>query len=376
MFFCAEANIRYAGLEDKKRAGDACSEHGIRSTLRHDLLADGPLSATPEVPILDVAPLVTGLGDEGAVSSAIGDACRRQGFFYVVGHGVSEDLQSRLDELAHRFFEQNAETKLEIRMELAGKAWRGYFPVGGELTSGRPDLKEGLYFGAELGEDDARVQAGVPLHGANLFPSGLPGFRDTILEYMGAMTELGHALMRGIAMSLALEPDYFRVGYMADPLTLFRIFHYPPAPPVPAREQQWGVGEHTDYGVLTMLRQDDAGGLQVKTESRWIDAPPVPNSFVCNIGDMLDRLTRGLYRSTPHRVLNVSGRGRFSFPFFFDPGFDARVGPIDLSGVPAPEDDSAERWDEASVHDFEGTYGDYVLGKVSKVFPELRKSVE
>ena len=329
-----------------------------------------------QVPIIDVAPLVTGVGDEGAVSSAMGEACRLEGFFYVVGHGVSEDLQRRLDELAHSFFAQDPETKLEIRMELAGNAWRGYFPVGGELTSGRPDLKEGLYFGAELGDDDRRVRAGVPLHGANLFPSGLPGFRDTILEYMAALTDLGHALMRGIAMSLALEPDYFRAGYMADPLTLFRIFHYPPAPPVPAREQQWGVGEHTDYGVLTILRQDDVGGLQVSTEYRWIDARLVANSFVCNIGDMLDRLTRGLYRSTPHRVLNVSGRGRLSFPFFFDPGFDAHVRPIDLSGVTLPANDADKRWDHASVHDFEGTYGDYVLGKVSKVFPALRHSVE
>ena len=89
---------------------------------------------------------------------------------------------------------------------------------------------------------------------------------------------------------------------------------------------------------------------------------------------MLDRLTRGLYRSTPHRVLNTSGRGRLSFPFFFDPGFDARVAPIDLGDVPLPDDDRRERWDASSVHDFEGTYGDYVLGKVAKVFPELGRT--
>ena len=339
------------------------------------------MSDAPTVPIIDVAPLVTGEGNEHTVSSAIADACRRQGFFYVVGHGVSEGLQARLDEFSRSFFAQPIDVKLQNRMELAGKAWRGYFPVGGELTSGQPDLKEGLYFGTELGADDPRVRAGIPLHGANLFPAGLPGFDDTILEYMAALTDLGHALMRGIAMSLALEPDYFRAGYMAHPLTLFRIFHYPPVPPRSDVEAQWGVGEHTDYGVLTILRQDDAGGLQVKTESRWVDAPPVPNSFVCNIGDMLERLTRGLYRSTPHRVLNVSGRARLSFPFFFDPGFDAQVRPIDSSVVPLTgssslTEDAHERWDHASVHDFEGTYGDYVLGKVSKVFPELRCSVE
>ena len=333
------------------------------------------MSDTPAVPVIDVGALVTGAGDEGAVGSAIGEACRVNGFFYVIGHGVSEDLQRRLDEMSRSFFALDLRAKLEIRMELAGPAWRGYFPVGGELTSGKPDLKEGLYFGAELGEDDARVRAGIPLHGANLFPAQVPGFRDTILEYMASLTELGHTLMRGVAMSLALDPGYFRDRYMADPLTLFRIFHYPPADH-PEDEPQWGVGEHTDYGVLTILRQDDVAGLQVRTQSRWIDAPPLSNSFVCNIGDMLERLTRGLYRSTPHRVQNLSGRGRLSFPFFFDPGFEARVEPIDLGGLPPLEDAQAERWDHASVHDFDGTYGDYVLSKVSKVFPELRRSVE
>ena len=345
----------------------------------HTSFATGEASLTrdhtSEVPIIDVAPLVADAGDQKAVAAAMGLACRENGFFYVIGHGVSEDLNRRLEELSHRFFAQDVETKLEIRMALAGKAWRGYFPVGDELTSGKPDVKEGLYFGSQLGEDDPRVRACLPLHGPNLFPAGIPGFGDTILEYMAALTDLGHALMRGMALSLGLERGYFRERYMADPLTLFRIFHYPPVTPKPGAEARWGVGEHTDYGVLTILKQDDVGGLQVKTRARWIDAPPVPNSFVCNIGDMLDRLTRGLYRSTPHRVQNASGRSRLSFPFFFDPGFDAHIEAIDLSGMRLLEDDKDERWDHTSVHDFEGTYGDYVLGKVSKVFPELRRSV-
>ena len=330
---------------------------------------------TYAVPVIDVSPLVADAAGQKAVAAALGQACTENGFFYAVGHGVSEDLNRRLEELSHRFFEQDIETKLEIRMATAGKAWRGYFPVGDELTSDKPDVKEGIYFGAELGKDDPRVRAGLPLHGPNLFPAGIPGFADTILEYMAALTDLGHALMRGVALSLGLEPGYFRERFMADPLTLFRIFHYPAVTRKPEAEEQWGVGEHTDYGVLTILRQDDVGGLQVKTRSRWIDAPPVPNSYVCNIGDMLDRLTRGLYRSTPHRVQNVSGRSRLSFPFFFDPGFDAHIEAIDLSGLRSLEDDKDQRWDLASVHDFEGTYGDYVLSKVSKVFPELRRSV-
>jgi len=331
-------------------------------------------SNLPGIPIIDVSPLVQGADDQSRTAAAIRKACTVQGFFYVVGHGISETLQERLEALSHSFFAFDEERKLAIRMELGGRAWRGYFPLGDELTSGKADLKEGIYFGEELGPDDPRVQAGVPLHGSNLFPKALPELGDTVLEYIAAMTKLGHSLMRGIALSLGLVPDYFHDRYMADPLTLFRIFHYPCVQPDPDAEAGWGVGEHTDYGVLTILRQDDAGGLQVKSESRWIDAPPVPNSFVCNIGDMLDRLTQGFYRSNPHRVRNTSGRSRLSFPFFFDPNFDAVVEPIDLSGAPIAPDDRHERWDQVSVHEFGGTYGDYVLSKVSRVFPQLRRS--
>ena len=331
-------------------------------------------------PIIDISALVKGKGDSPTelrdrltVAWKIGQACQECGFFYIIGHDVDDGLQQRLEQLSRQFFGQPLETKLEIRMALGGKAWRGYFPVGGELTSGKPDMKEGIYFGAELGEEHPLVQADTPMHGSNLFPSNIPLFRETVLEYMEVMTKLGHTLMAGIALSLGLEESYFADRYTSDPLTLFRIFNYPPGSSPPDGENRWGVGEHTDYGVLTILKQDDSGGLQVKSKSRWVAAPPVPGSFVCNIGDMLDRMTGGLYRSTPHRVQNQSGRDRLSFPFFFDPNFNVEVKPIELRLC--VHDDLEERWDRASVHKFHGTYGDYVLSKVSKVFPQLRRAV-
>ncbi|MGH7830808.1 MAG: isopenicillin N synthase family dioxygenase [Candidatus Binatia bacterium] len=321
------------------------------------------------IPIIDVAPLVRGAGDARAVAAEIGAACREAGFFYIVGHGVDEDLQQRLEEVSRRFFALDLETKLQINMSRGGRAWRGYFPVGGEITSGKPDLKEGIYFGAELAVDHPLVKAGTPLHGPNLFPSDMPEFRRTVLDYMGAMTSLGHRLMAGIALSLGMEESYFAERYTKDPLILFRIFNYPPAP----SEGAEGVGEHTDYGLLTILRQDMSGGLEVKIASEWVAAPPMSNSFVCNIGDMLDRMTGGYYLSTPHRVRNLAGHSRLSFPFFFDPNFFAEVKPIEIAGK--LRDNKDERWDRASVHDFRGAYGDYLLAKVSKVFPELRREV-
>jgi isopenicillin N synthase-like dioxygenase len=340
--------------------------------------ARAPTLPRAHLPVIDVTALVARAPERVAVAEQLGAACRAHGFFYVVGHGVDAALCDRLEAVARAFFALDEATKLRWRMALGGRAWRGYFPLGGELTSNRPDWKEGLYLGSELGPEHPRVRAGTPVHGANLFPD-VPGLRETVLDYMAAVTSLGHALMEGIALSLALPADYFASRYTADPLILFRLFNYPSRPVPAGADVRWGVGEHTDYGLLTMLRQDDVGGLEVKVPTpdgpRWIAAPPLADSFVCNIGDMLDRMTGGRYRSTPHRVvINTSGRDRLSFPLFFDPDFEARVAPIEgLAGSAA--DDSATRWDGANVHAFDGPYGDYLLAKVGKVFPELQRAV-
>lgn len=323
------------------------------------------------VPVIDVATLVARERGQTAVATEIGRACRDTGFFYVVGHGVDPLVCEALAEHGRRFFALPDAQKSRIRMELGGRAWRGWFPLGGELTSGVPDDKEGLYFGAELAVDHPLVVAKTPMHGANLFPE-LLGFRETVLAYIDALTKLGHALVRGIALSLGLDEDYFERQYTRDPLVLFRIFRYPARLSGGSSPSSWGVGEHTDYGLLTMLLQDDVGGLEVKSRSGWTAAPPIPGSFVCNIGDMLDRMTRGLYRSTPHRARNESARDRLSFAFFFDPSFEARVRPIEGIASDTFVDDAHERWDHASVHAFDGTYGEYLLAKVSRVFPELR----
>ncbi|MDJ0790255.1 MAG: 2-oxoglutarate and iron-dependent oxygenase domain-containing protein [Myxococcota bacterium] len=326
------------------------------------------------LPVIDMAPLLDDAaradGDGAAqVAAELDRACRQQGFFYVVGHGVDPALLGRLEADSRRFFARPEARKQEIAMARGGRAWRGYFPVGAELTSGLPDQKQGLYFGSELPADDRRVVAGLPLHGPNLFPADAPGLRSAVLETLDALTDVGHALMKGLSMALGLAPSYFADHYTRDPLILFRVFHYPA---LEADSRLWSVGEHTDYGILTLLRQTGPG-LEVCVDGEWSPAPPIEGSFLCNIGDMLDRITGGRYRSTPHRVRNHSGLDRLSFPFFFDPAFDARVEPI--PGCERIVDDAAERWDGVSVDDIGSTYGDYLLRKVSKVFPELGRDV-
>ena len=160
------------------------------------------------LPVIDVGPLA-GRGPaamRAGVAGQIQAACRERGFFYVTGHGVPAGLLDQLADASAEFFALPLADKLEIAMERGGRAWRGYFPVGAEFTSGRPDLKEGLYFGAELPDDDPRVLAGIPLHGGNLFPRQVPRLRSLVLAYLDALTSLGQAVLAGVALSLAWMP--------------------------------------------------------------------------------------------------------------------------------------------------------------------------
>eukprot|EP01132_Coremiostelium_polycephalum_P003684 gene3684-4589_t len=337
---------------------------------------DSTIITNITLPIIDISALFKEDDVKGKeeVSLKIRDACLDHGFFYITGHGVSSELISQLDQLSRIFFSMDENAKMNIEMAKGGSAWRGYFKLGGELTSNLKDWKEGIYFGSELPKDHP-LSISTPIHGENLFPDAeIEDMRPTVLKYIEVMTELGHKLMEGIALSLGLEADYFYSRYTKDPLVLFRIFNYPSTPVPEGMPVKYGVGAHTDYGILTILSQDDIGGLEVKTKQGWISAVPIPGTYICNIGDMLDKMTGGLYKSTLHRVrLNTTGRDRLSFPFFFDPNFFVQVQPI--TGVNKDLDDSKERWDHSNLHAFEGTYGDYLLKKVGQVFPDLKNNV-
>jgi isopenicillin N synthase-like dioxygenase len=333
-------------------------------------------SAAHSVPIVDIASVRNGSQDLSRIGAELDRACCEFGFFYVTGHRIDPALSNRMMALAARFFALPPKQKMAIAMAHGGRAWRGYFPIEGELTSGRPDRKEGIYFGTELGMDDSRVRAGLPLHGMNLYPA-LPGFRDCLLAYIDAVTAVGQLLLSGIAAGLGLGHDYFFERYTRDPTVLFRIFNYPPSTAGPD-DNGLGVGVHTDYGLLTLLRQDEVGGLEIWHQDRWLPAPPVRDSFVCNVGDMLERLTAGRYVSALHRVRNLSTRNRISMPLFLDPSFDAMLAPIEVlapGSTAANRNRPARRWDDTDLATVSGTYGDYLLGKVSKVFPQLKAKV-
>lgn len=325
----------------------------------------------PRLPVIDVSVAADSAELRAHVAAQLDWALAEFGFFYVAGHGIDEQALARLFDLGRRFFAQDEAIKASIRMALAGSAWRGWFPVGGELTSGEADAKEGIYFGADHSPDDPRVRARVPMHGQNLYPS-LPGFETAVKSHLSEFTALGHRLMALVALGLGENERRVRENLTADPTILFRIFHYPALETV-GGGARWSVGAHTDYGLLTILAQDDVGGLQVEYRGQWIDVPHVPGTFVCNAGDMLESLSGGRYVSALHRVENVSGRSRYSMPFFFDPSFDAVLTPFTARNA-ANRARNRARWDGRRLEDVRGTYGEYLLSKVGRVFPELASS--
>lgn len=270
------------------------------------------------LPIIDVSALRGGDADaRRAVGREFRRACLDLGFMYVVGHGVDRALRADVLAQSAAFFAISDEKKLAIDMSLSPYN-RGYEPLGGQtLEDGAPpDLKEGFYIGEEISLDHARLREGSFNLGPNQWPADLPGFETTMMTYYAEMLALGETLMRGIALSLGLEEDYF-ADFCRDPLTALKLLHYPPQPANPDPGEK-GCGAHTDFGGITMLMQDDNGGLQVLgKDGRWLHAPPVPDAYVVNLADMISRWTNDMYRSTLHRVINVSGKERYSVPFFF-----------------------------------------------------------
>ncbi len=294
-----------------------------------------PPKPADSIPVIDLSASFSG-GDKALhdTASAIHRACRETGFFYVAGHGVPSSLIAGQFAAAKAFFALPAEQKLALHMSQS-RTTSGYEPMGGQVLDSQdatsekapPDVKESFYCGLELPEGDPRLAPPVRGLGHNQWPD-LPGFKAQTMAYHAALTALGDHIVRLLALSLDMPQDWFAPAF-AGTGGMLRFIHYPPQP-ANAAFNQIGAGAHTDWGGITLLAQDDCGGLEVRNvEGDWLVATPIEGTFVINLGDLMMRWTNGVYRSNFHRVNNnASGRDRYSLPFFYSPRADALIAPV------------------------------------------------
>mgnify|MGYP001225883530 FL=1 len=259
------------------------------------------------------------------IAEEVRNACLSSGFMYIKNHGISRQVTDDVIQAAKDIFSLPLETKLKIHDEELGY-YRGYIPVNGEKTdpSHSTDLKEAFDLGLQLNIDDPDHPGFRRLSAPNLWPENQPDFRISVERYFQSALDLAKELFRLFALSLDLRENYFDL--MTDmPIAQMRLIRYPAVEP-DSISDKLGIGTHTDYECFTLLLQDDIGGLELMNASgEWIDVPPITDSMMVNIGEMMSRWTNGRYAATPHRVRNHVVSDRISIPFFFATNYDTEI---------------------------------------------------
>ena len=318
------------------------------------------------IPILDVSAFRDGDAGVKVIANELRDYLENIGFLYIKGHDVPRASVEAVRAESRRFHALPLEEKLKLKMD---RNFRGYIPINTStiVTSSvakvtKPNQSESLMLMHEVAADDPDALAGKPLQGPNQWPAEdlLPGFRPVIETYVEQMNALGRQMMEAITIALGM-PKGSIAPHFEKPTTFLRLLHYPTQ-----REEDglFGSAPHTDYGFITLLAQDDVGGLEVKNKAEeWIPAPPIPDTFVMNVGDILARWSNDVFVSTPHRVINRSGKERYSQPFFFDPSMDSLIEAL-------PSCVSAQR--PAKYEPV--LYGDYLMERIDKNYQARGKS--
>lgn len=319
---------------------------------------------TKAIPLIDMSQLSDGDAEAVAhTAGLIGGAAREFGFFQVVGHGIADDLVARMWEETRRFFDQPREAKLALSRTKENP--RGYYDR--ELTKNARDLKEVFDYAAvlhpELPEDHPDNTASVD--GSNRWPADLPDFRDTMLEYYSACERLGRVILGGLCLDLGLAREALFEHFAPEHTSFVRLNYYPLADPLDSDEaaEATGLGDmalhhHTDAGALTILLQDDVGGLQVLAGGDWIDVTPTEGAFVINVGDMMQVWSNDQYEANLHRVRPTKNRARYSIPCFFNPSYETDYAPLG-TGPDDPPHYHAINWGEFRQARTDGDYADF-----------------
>ena len=311
------------------------------------------------MPIIDVSPLVghdagRKLSDTVAHISA---ACRDVGAFQVINHGIADSLIERVWQETRRFFVLPRGQKLAISRTKENS--RGYYDR--ELTKNARDLKEVFDFGVAAG---ASGKSSAPAD-RNQWPAALPAFRKTLEEYFAACHRLGLHILRAFCLGIDSPGELLHRHFQADHTSFVRLNYYPLGDPLAPEESagltplgDMALHHHTDAGALTILLQDDVGGLQVSVDEVWIDVEPVEGALVINTADMMQVWSNDRYKSALHRVLPRTDRERYSLPFFFNPSYETDYAPLEtVIGDGARY--RAVNWGEFRKARADGDYGDY-----------------
>ncbi len=258
-----------------------------------------------------------------AVARTIHNACRDVGFLYVNNHGIEQTLIEQTYQAGLAFFRQPFEKKNQLAVN---HSHRGFLSVGGAkmYDTAKPDLKESFVWGYPASTQQITAQPDNRFLGSNQWPASISQMPSSCMDYFDQVHGLAHQLLRAFALGMGVSEQTFLQG-REQPISRGSYVYYP-SQPLGMGEDQFGVGPHTDFGVLTLLRQDNIGGLQVQgLNGQWVDAPPIPDTLIINVGDLLERWTNHYYRSTPHRVINRSGQERLSLVIAYDPAFETLI---------------------------------------------------
>jgi len=279
------------------------------------------------VPVIDLAPWFC--GDEearAAVAADVDGALRSVGFFLIIGHGVAEELRTRVREQARAFFALPPEVKQRYAVTVGGRGW---LPPGVEGTVTPPDMKESFAVGADQPTGDREVDAFW--FQPNVYPAELPGLQPAVVAYLARMRALADELLVLCAAALGLERDFF-TRHTGHATHTMNINWYPPVAVAGQPEPgQFRIGPHTDFGTVTILdREPGRGGLQVWTQQDgWEDAPYQDGAFTINTGDLLARWSGGRWKSNRHRVLppqaEAPDEDLVSLVYFYEADHDAVI---------------------------------------------------